>query len=97
MPLLIITQYKQLLTLFIVTGVIATIHACGIQLEPYMDLAPGQSYVSQAAGSLYTGDEWGLAASILTLLTNVTATSAIDYKAWQEVYIQCLRSTDPRL
>ncbi|KAI0808383.1 hypothetical protein C8Q74DRAFT_1187428, partial [Fomes fomentarius] len=33
-------------------------------------------------GALYTGDKWGLAASIISLLTNVTATGLIAYKAW---------------
>ncbi len=35
-----------------------------------------------ALGSLFIGDKRGLAASILSLITNIAATSLIAYKAW---------------
>ncbi|KAI0706674.1 hypothetical protein C8Q76DRAFT_629595, partial [Earliella scabrosa] len=38
--------------------------------------------VQLTPGSLYTGDVWGLAASVLSLVTNTAATTLIAYKAW---------------
>lgn len=33
-------------------------------------------------GALFIGDVWGTAAAILSLITNLTATGLIGYKAW---------------
>ena len=35
-----------------------------------------------AASTLFTGDEWGIPPTVLSLVTNVTATGLIAYKAW---------------
>ncbi|KAI0744345.1 hypothetical protein C8Q80DRAFT_1346053 [Daedaleopsis nitida] len=63
-----------------ITGVVATTHGC----KPSdFALALGwKDAVTLSAGSLYIGDQWGLASSILSLVTNMTATSLIAYKAW---------------
>ncbi|KAI0744355.1 hypothetical protein C8Q80DRAFT_1186454 [Daedaleopsis nitida] len=64
-----------------VTGVVATTHACLVSgIVPVIGAT--LTGVTLTSDSLYSGDKWGLATCILSLVTNVAATSLIGYKAW---------------
>ncbi len=65
----------------------STTHGCRLNLEVHGGVVqlhdPSNGLNTPLPlGALYTGDKWGLAASIISLLTNVTATGLIAYKAW---------------
>ena len=66
-----------------VAGTIVTVHGCRSSSNKLLELiAPNVGNVQLTPGSLYTGDVWGLAASVLSLVTNTAATTLIAYKAW---------------
>ena len=67
-----------------VTGTVATVHGCSDSVNNTFELSTGSPSVAVVVtpGSLYTGDKWGAAASVLSLATNFIATSLIAYKAW---------------
>ncbi|KAI0787489.1 hypothetical protein C8Q74DRAFT_1216149 [Fomes fomentarius] len=72
------------------TSITVTTQACGLhstsQIRTVIMVDPSHQELeepSMALGSLFIGDKWELAASILSLITNIAATSLIAYKAWQ--------------
>ncbi|KAI0738052.1 hypothetical protein C8Q80DRAFT_293539 [Daedaleopsis nitida] len=72
------------------TAVVVTTHGCSppdlngadsVILGENPNVSSGAD-VKLTMGTLFTGDKWGLPPTILSLVTNVTATGLIAYKAW---------------
>ncbi|KAI0752523.1 hypothetical protein C8Q80DRAFT_1117928 [Daedaleopsis nitida] len=77
--------YSLLLVAFtLIPGVIVTMHGCNpsSSLDPIV-LASGAGTATVTSGAFYIRDKWGLAASVLSLVANVMATSLIVYKTWR--------------
>ncbi|KAI0706672.1 hypothetical protein C8Q76DRAFT_162504 [Earliella scabrosa] len=78
--------YALLITSTSVAGTVVTVHGCQNSFGhsgEIMYIDPTGNDTSTNAGSIYVGDSWGLAASSLSLATNVTATSLIALKMWR--------------
>ena len=75
-------------------GIVSTAHSCrgfGGQLEYCMiptAQAPGIGFVGPPAGNLlgsfFEGNPFGVAASVLSLATNVVSTCLIGWQAWYD-------------
>ena len=63
-----------------VTGGLVTQTACEIPLNDF--LADVDNPMALSLGAFYAGDSRGLTASVISLMTNVVATSLVGYKAW---------------
>ncbi|KAI0752532.1 hypothetical protein C8Q80DRAFT_1267072 [Daedaleopsis nitida] len=71
-----------LVCITLIPGVVVTTQACNSGSSPIL-LSSGGSSATVSSGSFYIRDEWGLAASVLSLLANFLSTSLIAYKAWE--------------
>ena len=65
------------------TGIVDTKDACMPEASLFSitsPFAPGSETLN--IGSLFGGDPWGIAAAMLSVLTNIAATILIAYRAW---------------
>ena len=65
----------------------ATTHGCRKASDLDVVQLGFSQEVELTPGSLYTGDSWGVTASVLSLVTNMIATSLIGYKAWYDTIL----------
>ncbi|TFK83151.1 hypothetical protein K466DRAFT_666045 [Polyporus arcularius HHB13444] len=82
---LVLCTWVILLLATMMTGIIDTKDACMPEAALFSitsPFAPDTSEVS-TIGSLFGADGWGIAAAMLSLLTNMVATLLIAYRAWE--------------
>ena len=66
-----------------VTAVMDTKSVCSLTPLPFDLSSPYETArISIYKGTLFAGDPWGMAATVLSLVTNCVATVLIAYRAW---------------
>ncbi|RPD71239.1 hypothetical protein L226DRAFT_204913 [Lentinus tigrinus ALCF2SS1-7] len=81
---IVLYTWCTLILATMVTGIVDTKDACMPEATLFSitsPFAPGSEVLS--IGSLFGADGWGIAAAILSLLTNMVATILIAYRAWE--------------
>ncbi|KAI0707437.1 hypothetical protein C8T65DRAFT_740370 [Cerioporus squamosus] len=85
------------------TGIMNTRDACSVHAqvlhsgsEKFITTQP--EIVGATSGIIFSGDVWGMAAGLCSLLTNTVATALIAYRAWEHrrIILSYLNSSSPR-